>query len=134
MKSIDYLENRNGGIYAIINKDNGRVYIGETGDLRGRTKAHVNMLKSGKHYCKDLQNDYNNKSKIEIIELAEIPGQFKNDERRRAEDYYIACLQQKGVRLYNDMRDKNCKGNFFILSSRIDRRIADIIKIANIRK
>lgn len=46
MKSIDYLENRNGGIYAIINKDNGRVYIGETGDLRGRTKAHVNMLKS----------------------------------------------------------------------------------------
>lgn len=62
----------------------------------------MNLLKAGNHYCKDLQ-----------------------------EDYYIACLQQKGVNLYNSTRDKNCKENFFVLSCRIDKRITDIIKNIN---
>ena len=76
-KNIVYPENRNGGIYAIINKDNGRIYIGQTENLRKRAKAHVNLLKAGNHYCKDLQEDYDNNFnfKIEIIELLEIPGQ-----------------------------------------------------------
>jgi group I intron endonuclease len=130
-KNIVYPENRNGGIYAIINKDNGRIYIGETENLRKRAKAHVNLLKAGNHYCKDLQEDYDNNFKIEIIELLEIPGQCKIEERFCAEDYYIACLQQKGVNLYNSTRDKNCKENFFVLSCRIDKRITDIIKNIN---
>ena len=99
--------------------------------MKKRAKAHVNLLKAGKHYCKDLQEDYDNNFKIEIIELLEIPGQFKSDERLCAEDYYIACLQQKGVNLYNSKMDKNCKENFFVLSCRIDKRITDIIKNIN---
>lgn len=65
-KNIVYPENRNGGIYAIINKDNGRIYIGETENLRKRAKAHVNLLKAGNHYCKDLQEDYDNNFKKEL--------------------------------------------------------------------
>lgn len=129
---IVYPENKNGGIYAIINKDNGKVYIGETQNIRHRSKAHISLLKSGKHTCKALQEDYDSDSKIEIIEMLEIPGKWSADKRLCAEDYYIACLQEKGVELYNNPRDKNCKDNFFILACRTDKAIETIVKVANI--
>ena len=131
---IIYPENTSGGVYAIINKETGKVYIGESWNLKKRAKAHINLLKSGKHYCKELQNDYNNNCVFEIVELLEIPGQFKSEERLRAEDYYISCLRHINVPLYNSEKDKNCKDNFFILSCRIDKKINNIIKITNTRK
>lgn len=133
--TISHPENKNGGIYAIINRDNGKIYIGETQDIRHRAKAHINLLKSGKHTCKELQEDYDNNSNIEIIEVLEIPGKWSAEERLCAEDYYIACLQEKGIELYNNPRDKNCKDNFFILACRTDRKVANLIKeIGNTRK
>ena len=50
---------KTGGVYALINRNTGRMYIGETEDIRRRCKAHINLLKSGKHNNSELQNDYN---------------------------------------------------------------------------
>lgn len=74
------------GVYAIINRDNKRMYIGESSDMRKRIKAHVNLLKSGNHTCKDMQEDYNNGSRLEITELLEIPGKWNSEKRLCAED------------------------------------------------
>lgn len=132
---ISYPENKNGGIYAIINRDNGKIYIGEAQNMRHRAKSHINLLTARKHACKELQEDYDNNSNIEIIEVLEIPGKWNREERLCAEDYYIACLQEKGIELYNNPRDKNCKDNFFILSCRTDVRVLKLIKeIKNTRK
>ena len=128
VNAITHPENKSGGIYAIINKDKRKIYIGETKNIRHRSKAHINLLKSGKHTCKELQEDYNNNSNIEIIELLEIPGEWNTEARFCVEDYYIACLQEKGIELYNNPRDKNCKDNFFILACRADKSITNIIK------
>lgn len=46
---IPYAVRNNSGIYAIVNKVNGKVYIGSATNLRCRHAAHVSYLKSGKH-------------------------------------------------------------------------------------
>lgn len=118
------------GVYAIINRDNKRMYIGESSDMRKRIKAHVNLLKSGKHTCKDMQEDYNNGSRLEITELLEIPGKWNSEKRLCAEDYFIECFRHRGISLYNNDHE-NTKDGFFILASRNDSKINSVIKRIN---
>lgn len=47
------------GIYTIICKINGRIYVGGTEDLKMRKHNHFSKLKYNNHSCKELQNDYN---------------------------------------------------------------------------
>ena len=47
------------GIYTITNKENKKVYVGESLNITNRWKDHIEMLKKGKHYNYKLQNDYN---------------------------------------------------------------------------
>lgn len=123
---ISCVEDRSGGVYAIVNCDKQKIYIGESQDMRLRSQAHINLLKSGKHSCKDLQQDYNNGDKIEIIKIVDIPGKWNTEKRLCAEDYYITCFREKGVELYNNPRDKKCKDNFFILACRNDKTVVNL--------
>lgn len=43
------------GIYAILNLNNGRLYVGSTGNFRKRWSAHCAKLRSGKHPNRYLQ-------------------------------------------------------------------------------
>lgn len=54
------------GVYAIVNKTNGREYVGssEKGVL-SRIEQHERLLKSGKHNRKQMQEDYNNGCQFE---------------------------------------------------------------------
>lgn len=47
------------GIYSIINKLNGKMYIGSTKNLRKRCQEHYKMLINNKHHSKFLQNAFN---------------------------------------------------------------------------
>lgn len=47
------------GIYAIQNTLNGKIYIGQTGNLFLRLKEHRSKLKNGKHKNRPLQASYN---------------------------------------------------------------------------
>ena len=49
---------REAGVYRILNRENGRVYIGETSHLGNRLRAHQNLLRRGKHRNRKLQSDY----------------------------------------------------------------------------
>lgn len=46
-------------IYRIVNFRNGKMYIGQTLDLKRRKTNHWNKLRSGKHHSSALQNAYN---------------------------------------------------------------------------
>lgn len=68
------------GVYAIINKTNGREYVGssEKGIL-SRINQHERLLKTGKHNRKEMQEDYNNGDvfEAEIIFILPIGGTRK---------------------------------------------------------
>lgn len=68
------------GVYAIVNKTNGREYVGssEKGVL-SRIEQHERLLKSGKHNRKQMQEDYNNgcQFEAEIIFILPVGGTRK---------------------------------------------------------
>ena len=47
------------GVYALVNHSKQKCYIGQTKNLKDRIACHVNTLDTGKHHCKELQEDYN---------------------------------------------------------------------------
>jgi len=47
------------GIYSIINKINGLIYIGSTNHLYHRKNQHFSLLNLNKHFNKKLQNSWN---------------------------------------------------------------------------
>ncbi len=47
------------GIYAIKNKVNGKMYIGQSRNIENRYKDHCRELKNNQHYNKHLQASYN---------------------------------------------------------------------------
>jgi group I intron endonuclease len=47
------------GVYSITNISSGKRYIGSSGNLHARWKAHLKALKAGKHHCVYLQNAWN---------------------------------------------------------------------------
>ena len=52
------------GIYMIKNKINGKVYIGQSVDIKKRWSSHIRNLENGTHDNFTLQCDYN-KCKLE---------------------------------------------------------------------
>lgn len=77
------------GVYAIINKTNGREYVGssEKGIL-SRINQHERLLKTGKHNRKEMQEDYNNGDvfEAEIIFILPIGGTRKQLLSREIEE------------------------------------------------
>ncbi len=66
------------GIYKIINKTNGKYYIGSSDNIHGtsgRWKEHINALKANRHDNDYLQNAWNKdgESNFEIVVIEEVP-------------------------------------------------------------
>src|SRR5436189_4881922 len=61
----------NSGIYKIVNKANGKLYVGSALNLRKRCNTHFNFLSKKIHSNRFLQNSYNKHGK-EIFEFAVI--------------------------------------------------------------
>jgi group I intron endonuclease len=53
------IEDRKSGIFAIKNIPNGKMYIGESSDLRVTKSQYLNGLRKGTFANKDLQEDFN---------------------------------------------------------------------------
>ena len=89
-----------GYIYKIINKENGKFYIGSTINLEKRKKRHFDDLHNKKHHCIFLQRAYD-KYGFEVFEF--IPKEVSiNDEKqlRVLEERYIGYCWSSG-KLYN---------------------------------
>ena len=76
------------GIYMIINRTNGKVYIGQSRRMFFRKREHFDALKKHKHPNKDMQKDFNCKHIFEwhIVEYCNI--EQLNEREKYWIDYY----------------------------------------------
>lgn len=67
------------GIYSIINKVNGKIYIGQSKDIDNRWFQHKNSLKKNMHRNKHLQNAYNKYGEdvFEFNIIEEVENEFE---------------------------------------------------------
>jgi len=56
------------GIYAIVNRENWRSYVGSSVDIENRSKQHFAALRNHKHINKELQADFNESFMLEILQ------------------------------------------------------------------
>lgn len=95
------------GIYTIINRVNGRIYIGESLDIYRRWhKEHMPQLRKNIHNNKELQNDFNKYGEenfsFEILERYSEDNPISTKARILIlEGYYITQFQKSGISLYN---------------------------------
>ncbi len=75
------------GVYAIINRHNGKLYIGSSIDIENRWNDHLSLLRRGKHNNYYLQSIYNGHGK-EGLEF-KIIEECKEDCLRQREQYWI---------------------------------------------
>lgn len=79
---------KNGAIYAIENKINGKMYIGLSKNIRRRFKTHKNKLERGCHFNQHLQNAYNKYGK-ESFKFKVIEKRISVEKLGQKEKYYI---------------------------------------------
>ena len=87
-------------IYAIINNENCRAYIGESRQPINRFYQHLRTLKNGTHANKELQKDYNKGNSFIFKRLRE----YKEDDEetiRYYELFYMDIFREQGIELYN---------------------------------
>lgn len=87
-------------IYAIINNENGRAYIGESRQPINRFYQHLRTLKNGTHANKELQKDYDKGNSFIFKRLRE----YKVDDEetiRYYELFYMDIFREQGIELYN---------------------------------
>ena len=81
------------GIYKIVNKINGKVYVGQSVNMRNRYARHLNSLRKNKHYNQYLQRSFN-KYKEESF-YAEVLEFCKPEKLNHKERYWIKRLKSE---------------------------------------
>ena len=96
-----------GGVYAILNIEDRKAYIGQSSNLKKRAEQHDKALKNGTHQNKGLNLDRGKKLKFIILKRIN-----DHDFRRILECVYMQSFLSHKVKLYNNqpkrvMQDKN---------------------------
>lgn len=90
------------GVYKIVNKVNGKLYIGSSKDIYTRWKQHRDKLEKGVHGNTHLQNAWNkyksDSFEFEVIEECSPEIQFEK------EQYYLDTLNPFDEHGYNIVR------------------------------
>lgn len=119
-------ETTKAGVYAIINKNLHKCYIGQSDNARSRLKSHLCSLEKGKHHCKSLQKDYDNNHRFKMIVLKEFEGRQTKDKRKCFEDYYIICMRLNNIDLYNSEKAGNTIDSFFQRIKFLDKTVRNL--------
>lgn len=108
------------GIYAIINIQTDKLYIGSTNDFSRRYKQHSNMLKSGKHHCKHLQNSYKKHGRnsfiyvvVESIETQYLAPKMLQLKLYNREQVYLNIFNSQSMLYNHETRAGNFKNDDF---------------------
>ncbi len=100
-----------GKIYKIVNKLNGKVYIGQTTNYSKRKKDHFKMLKYGRHHNNHLQRSYDKYGKeafyIKVIDIVPL------ETLQLWEMYYIVEVFNSYKKGYNNtLGAESVKGKY----------------------
>lgn len=88
------------GIYKIVCRANGKIYIGQTKNMGNRKEQHWSALMRNHHKNKYLQADWNKYKgsfAFEIVELC--PMKDLNNREKFWIDYYDALNSEKGYNI-----------------------------------
>lgn len=89
-------------VYSILNKNNGKMYIGSTNCFKKRMEAHYRELEAGSHHCSHFQNAWNKYGKESFIPF---PIEYCSVEKLlEKEKYWIDVFYNKNI-LYNISTD-----------------------------
>lgn len=110
-KSDCYLYNHlpnSSGVYQILNKNNNKLYIGFSSDIKRRVRDHFGELRRNNHWVKSFQQDWNRGDDFYsmVIELTEDANK---------EEYYI--------RLFNSW-----KNGYNILIGNIEKENGELLR------
>jgi len=90
------------GIYKLINKLNGRIYIGSAQKFKDRWRSHQRLLKNNNHKNRFLQADYNKcGSDAFLFEIIELTDDKSKKERLLIEEKWIEKYYDSGENCYN---------------------------------
>ncbi|MBQ2786046.1 MAG: GIY-YIG nuclease family protein [Oscillospiraceae bacterium] len=91
------------GIYAIINKTNGRVYIGSSSNLISRLAMHERALISGKHPNTEMQQDFdaNCHFEFDILSVGRADRRGERTVLSRGERLDLYALESKYIEEYD---------------------------------
>lgn len=98
------------GLYALVNRRTGSIYIGESVDILQRVRSHRSMLERGEHFCQDLQADFDNYGieSFEVSILVQGPEYQDKAVRREREKTYIAGLpSEKRYNIVDRQEERN---------------------------
>lgn len=84
---------RESGIYALVNRENGKRYVGRSVDLEKRRKTHLWALKNGRHANNHLQRAWNQGQRFDFVILEKCPV----DQCNEREIYWIAYYDAMNV-------------------------------------
>ena len=93
----------NGGVYAIVNILNGKLYIGSSKDIAKRYTEHLRALRRGRHHCVHLQRAWNKYGSVafslEVVESVDALSELKAREQRHidacADRYNMSALANR---------------------------------------
>ena len=93
------------GIYMIICNENGKVYIGQTNNLRRRETEHFNELSHHKHHNLDIQSDYDRYGKdafsFTVIESGDYTQEELNHKEKEAIEKYGGIESDKTYNVFS---------------------------------
>lgn len=69
--NFDTTNMKKAGVYAIHNITKQKYYVGKSVNVKYRVCSHISSLKSNKHFCMGLQDDFNKGDEI-VIELLKV--------------------------------------------------------------
>jgi|GEM_PF-2458611 group I intron endonuclease len=92
-----------GVIYKIVNRVNGKVYIGQTIDFKRRIINHFSKLRQDKHRNSHLQGSFN-KYGEEVFDMVVVDKDIPVEDLSRVEQYYIMDLFNSYYEGYNQTK------------------------------
>lgn len=134
-KAIDFFEipeTEKSGVYAIVNFEDFRCYVGSTGNIKRRATAHKSALISGNHTNKYLQDAANDNKILRFVILKEFEEQPQKDVLLLLEYCYMLQMEVKCFELYNiqPQGHYNRKNKYDALVETIANSIVGMIKAA----
>src|SRR3989339_1004204 len=101
------------GIYQIKNLINGKIFIGNSKNLHGKSNSYKFQLNSGVHVNSELQKDYTKYGEqnftfevLDTLEPKDDPSYKYDDDLKTLEDLWLEKLQPFGVAGYNKPKNK----------------------------